>query len=92
MCVDCKFGKSTGLKQAWNTLRYLVDKVTGLDDLQGRNFSMAMNLPEPYRTRAADETNAEGAKHGPGWKHSWAAALYLHKTLTRYEQEAGLTQ
>jgi hypothetical protein len=52
------------------------------------NFSMAMNLPEPYRTQAAEETNAEGARHGPRWKHTWWCALYFHKTLLRYQRQA----
>jgi hypothetical protein len=90
MCVECKFGKATGVKLWWNCLRYLVDKVTGLDDLQGRNFSRAMSLPEPLNSRAAEEISKEGKKHGLRWKYTWSFAIYVHRTLGKYERAAGI--
>lgn len=90
MCVECRYGKATGPRLYWNALKYWWYKASGLFHLEGLNMTMIMSLPEPWTSQAQKETNAEAAKHDPKWKMTWAAQLYMYKTLSRYCREAGV--
>jgi len=85
MCHECKFGEHSGLRNLWNVFRHLVDKLTGLDELQYSNLCRSLELPKDLGNALRAELRQELHQHGEAYRNTWRFAIFFRRRLDHYE-------